>query len=612
MDDVFRILYIGDDTDIALKTAEDEGPVGDRIALVHEPTVEGGLDRIEDDRTAPDWIVCGNDVLEEGPSDFLGTLRESHPDVPVLLWAGSEADIRGGSIIDDEMDRRPVVDISHREDLRRKYGLVAEASTDAFWDWDPQTDEISRSEGYLSQFGYDHSDHGNDTDWWRDRIHPDDRERVLAALQEAVANPEVQYDETYRFQKADGTYGFVRSRGTVVYDEEGEPRRMVGAHVDLTEREERERSITELHSATRAMIQAESKQAVADLAVETARDVVGLPLTSIQLYDDDAHLLRPVAFTDGVAELFGDVPTIEPDEGIIWRAFSTGEVEVHDDVREDPDTMNPDTVIRSQVILPLGDHGVLVCNSTEIEDFEPSNVTLARLLAENTRVAMNRLDQEEALRRRTRQLEQQNEQLQRFARIISHDLTNPLNVAQGRLEMARGDCDSPHLDKIADAQTRMGEIIERTLTLARQGQAVAERVPVDLARIAERCWNGVATAEATLTVADSITLQGDPERLKHVFENLFRNAVEHGGETATVRVGALDDGFFVADDGPGIPEDDRLTIFDPGESTNEGGTGFGLAIVKEIVEAHGWEVRVSESESGGARFEVTGAQIIDE
>jgi signal transduction histidine kinase len=93
-----------------------------------------------------------------------------------------------------------------------------------------------------------------------------------------------------------------------------------------------------------------------------------------------------------------------------------------------------------------------------------------------------------------------------------------------------------------------------------------------------------------------------------LFENLFRNAVNHGGGEVTVTIGEIADGFYVADDGAGIPDDERDDIFEAGYSTADGGTGFGLAIVKEVVEAHGWEIRVTDSEMGGARFEIIGIE----
>ncbi|MFB6177864.1 MAG: sensor histidine kinase, partial [Halobaculum sp.] len=98
-------------------------------------------------------------------------------------------------------------------------------------------------------------------------------------------------------------------------------------------------------------------------------------------------------------------------------------------------------------------------------------------------------------------------------------------------------------------------------------------------------------------------------RLTQLFENLLRNAVEHGGPDVTVRVGCTDEGtIFVEDDGPGIPPEERDEIFEPGHSSASGGTGFGLTIAKQIVEAHGWTIAATEGTDGGARFELTTTQ----
>jgi signal transduction histidine kinase len=93
-----------------------------------------------------------------------------------------------------------------------------------------------------------------------------------------------------------------------------------------------------------------------------------------------------------------------------------------------------------------------------------------------------------------------------------------------------------------------------------------------------------------------------------VLENLFRNAIEHGRSDVTIRVGTLSDetGFYVEDDGPGIPSDTRDEVFEQGYSTADDGTGFGLSIVREIAEAHGWEISATDSAEGGARFEIRG------
>lgn len=206
------------------------------------------------------------------------------------------------------------------------------------------------------------------------------------------------------------------------------------------------------------------------------------------------------------------------------------------------------------------------------------------------------------------QLEQKNERLDEFASIVSHDLRNPLSVANGRLTLAQEECDSEHLEAVDHALTRIDALIENLLTLAREGEQVREMESTDLAAVAEQCWRNVETADATLRTRIDRLIQADRSRLKQLLENLIRNAIEHGGDDVAVIVVEMDDGFYVADDGPGIPAEERDDVFNVGYSEKEGGTGFGLSIVKEIVDAHGWEVRVAESADGGTRFEITGIE----
>jgi PAS domain S-box-containing protein len=237
---------------------------------------------------------------------------------------------------------------------------------------------------------------------------------------------------------------------------------------------------------------------------------------------------------------------------------------------------------------------------------------------------------------REQQLRRQNERLDRFASVVSHDLRNPLNVILGRVEIARERPGEEHLDAIERSASRMQRMIDDLLTLARDGQTVGEMEPVDLESAAQRAWRNVETYEASLHLEDDLgVLRADHARLASLLENLFRNAVEHGGETVTVSIGSICDaesaadggqaesGFYVEDDGPGIPDSQRDDVFDSGYSTSDEGTGLGLVIVRDIVEAHGWTLRVTASEASGgsgqkqresasgARFEVFGIDWTD-
>jgi signal transduction histidine kinase len=228
--------------------------------------------------------------------------------------------------------------------------------------------------------------------------------------------------------------------------------------------------------------------------------------------------------------------------------------------------------------------------------------------------------------RHERLLERQNRRLDEFTSVVSHDLRSPLAVASGHLELARADCDSDHLDYVERALVRMERLVVDLRTLARQGDDIGTLDSVDLSELVRRCWTNVETGDARLRLDGELTFRADRSRVGQLFENLFRNSVEHAstdgrlttgddaGEPLTVTVGPLPDGngFFVEDDGPGIPPDEREAAFEAGHSTAEDGTGFGLRIVEAVGDAHGWDVSVVTGRAGGARFEITGVDGVNE
>jgi len=211
------------------------------------------------------------------------------------------------------------------------------------------------------------------------------------------------------------------------------------------------------------------------------------------------------------------------------------------------------------------------------------------------------------MKRRERELSAKNDQLERFTSIVSHDLRSPLNVAQGHLQAVDAD-EGGHLAEVSHSLDRMERLVDELLSLAQRGVVVDDLESVSPETTADRAWRTTETPGAAIETEPVRAVVADPDRLRELFENLFRNAVEHGragaDDALTVRVGPLADrrGFFVEDDGVGIDDADR--IFDFGYTTSQDGTGFGLSIVEEIADAHGWAVTVGESKSGGARFEV--------
>ncbi|WP_458188342.1 PAS domain-containing protein [Haladaptatus sp. NG-WS-4] len=217
------------------------------------------------------------------------------------------------------------------------------------------------------------------------------------------------------------------------------------------------------------------------------------------------------------------------------------------------------------------------------------------------------LDDVTERRERRRELERQNERLEEFASVVSHDLRNPLDIAQVRTDLERRERDSEHLKEVSNALDRMNTLITNLLTLARQGQVVGETTPIDLREAVYDAWSTAGSESGTLGVADDLpTVRADESRLRKLLENLLDNAVTHAENEPHVRVEATADGFAIDDDGPGIPPEKRDQIFEDGFSTDRERTGFGLSIVKRIADAHDWSVTVTESEHGGTRFEIDG------
>ncbi len=215
-------------------------------------------------------------------------------------------------------------------------------------------------------------------------------------------------------------------------------------------------------------------------------------------------------------------------------------------------------------------------------------------------------------KRSERKLREQNERLDAFARIVSHDLRNPLSVSQGYLDLMEESGSLDHVEHVRDGLDRMESIVEDVLAIARDGEWATDVEPVELERMVVEAWDHVTTDEATLSIAETMVLEADRSRFLRLLENCFRNSIEHGGSDVTVRVGPLGSaadpttdnrGFFVEDDGSGLPDDLQDRLFDPSVSSSPEGLGIGLWIVREVATGHGWSITATESEDGGARFE---------
>jgi PAS domain S-box-containing protein len=490
---------------------------------------------------------------------------------------------------------------------RRAPSLLLDDAPAAAWLFRPDASEsLFVAPSYEPLFGQSTGTVEADPSAVVEAAHPEDRERLSAAMNRVADGETVELE--FR-PDADTAAGWVWLSGWPVR-QDGEVVAVAGVAHDITDRRRHREQLASLHDATRRLFRAGTAAEAADIATEAAEAVLDLPVNTVWLYDGTADELVPAATTEAHDAGGRSLPMFRAGDSLAREAFDSGEPQVYDDVRSAPGGAEV-VPTRSELVVPLGEFGVFMAGSTGSDQFDARQVSLAKVLAANVEVALARIERTDELRANRRELERRNERLDQFAGIVSHDLRNPLAVARGYTDLLAEETDSEHAATVDAALERMEALIEDLLTLAREGEAIDELEPVPLGDVARQSWGNVRTEEGGLVVEAEGVVRGDRDRLAQLFENLFRNSVEHGAtdDGATVTVGTLPDGFYVEDDGPGIPPGERDQVFETGYSTAGDGTGLGLSIVRTVAEAHGWSVSVTAGADGGARFEATGVDI---
>jgi PAS domain S-box-containing protein len=327
------------------------------------------------------------------------------------------------------------------------------------------------------------------------------------------------------------------------------------------------------------------------------QDVVEHSPVPVVVFDADGVVTR-------VNERFESLFGLSRDE-LLGESFSTDRFRIYDsegapvDPRSGPSSValregRPVHDVPLEVEVVDGVRRSVVANATPVsgDDDDPTRVVTAYVDVTERRA-------------REAELEAKNAELEAFASIVAHDLRNPLAIADGFTALAKESGDLSHLDRVERAHERMSTLISDLLLLARKGRAIGERTEVDVAAVARTAWNGLDADDAACTVAPGVgSVSADSGRLTQLFENLFRNSVEHGGDDVSVRVGPLPDGpgFYVEDDGPGVPAERHESLVRGGD---EG--GLGLKIVAAIAEGHGWTFRAdaadSDADAPGLRLE---------
>lgn len=614
MTDSIRVLHVDDDPHFSDLTGTFLERADERITVDAASSASDALDTLAENDY--ECVVSDYDMPGQNGIDFLESIRSEYPDLPFILFTG-----KGSEEVASEAISAGVTDYLQKTGQSDQYTILAnrivntvesarakataqqsqdrlqtlsEAFPDLILYLDEEGQYLDALAGSESQLLYE-SAQKLIGQRFHDVLPAETADRFLDTVRSALDTGELHTIE-YQLDVQAGLRWF-EARIVPL----SERRVVVWVARDITEHKERERTLTALHTAAREIGRAEDAETVYETLVEAAKSIFEFDVVVVDV-ERDGFLVQETWTVEADDRGGYEQTSLEEDDTLAVRAYNRQETILVDDLR-DSEITPAAPEFRSALTVPIGEFGTFQAVSTKVGAFAESDREFAELLVGHAGVKLVQLQGRQQLRERTAELELQNERLDEFASVVSHDLRNPLNTLTLSLDLAERTADSEHFRRCQRAVDRMDELIEGLLGLARERRHTDAHESISLVRAVGEAWGSVETGGAELVVQADQTVDADRTWFSQLLENLLHNAVEHGGDV-TVTVGDLERGFFVEDTGPGIPESERERIFTAGYSTAADGVGFGLRIVEQVVEAHDWDIRLTDGTDGGTRFEI--------
>ncbi|MEH1952301.1 PAS domain-containing protein [Nostoc sp.] len=550
------------------------------------------------------------------------------------------------------------------EQLRQseeRFQLVARASNDLLWDWDLLTDEVWWNQALQTLFGYSIEQITFNVNWWYEHIHPDDRQKIASETMALIDSGEKLWLNEYRFRRGNGSYAYVFDRGYVVHDQTGKPVRMIGAMMDISERQAAQRDRNRVQAELERQNMRSQMFANITLKIRQSLQIDEILQTSVtevqkllladrvlilQLQPNGSFIAVQEAVVPGLPVVMGQ-QIIDPcfrDDYI--QKYRQGRISSISDIKEADiqpchiELLQQYAVIANLIVpifLKNQLWGLLIAHQcAHPRQWTHWEIEFLQQLADQIGIASAQsliLEQET---RQRQELARSNKELQQFAFVASHDLQEPLRKITtfgDRLKTTCGDTlteqGRDYLERMQNAANRMQTLIEDLLTLSRVTTRAQPFVSVNLSKIAQEVLSDlevyIQQTGASVEITELPTIKADPLQMRQLLQNLIGNALKfHRPQTppAIKIYGNILDNqadnlsansevcqIIVEDNGIGFEEKYLERIFNVFQRLHSSieyeGTGIGLAICRKIIERHHGNITAQSKPGEGAKFTIT-------
>lgn len=550
------------------------------------PSATAAIERIQ--RDEPDCIVSDYEMSEVDGIEFLHSVRETHPSLPfLLLTARGNEEIASEAIAAGATDylpkrlvagqakllanriRNAVDQYRSQQQLRqneRRFEAIFQDPNMLIGLLEPDGKIRKINDTALQAIEAGHQDVVGEpfwsTDWWT----ADTTNNLKEWISRGADGEYVEYEADHPTSGGD----LLSVEGTIrpVTNDDGNVISLVASARNITERRQRTEELEMIHE--RMEFALESADAVIWEQNHETGEIVTYPKTCAVL---GGPIHSRDEFIDRVHE--EDRTTITE---ATQSVFETGE----------PKTVEFRTVPRLDV----------TWIKTQIQPVFNEDDAVLWVVG----LSRDITDQKE----REQTLKEQAEHFDQLLHSIASDLETCSQTLQDRQEPANETDETTQIDDARTVADFLNELQERLTTIVQIPSGGDEGIHLDIADLASDAWaNPNFTNSSKLEIRGSPQIVGDPDATQQLLEHLLMNSIDHTDGDTTVHIGAVTNGFYIEDNGPGVDPEVREKIFKPGATTKPDCAGLGMTIVRQIADHHGWELKISAAEQlTGTRIEV--------